>query len=47
MNMIVTSKVKCTKRDKEYFYGQCIPCEHKNVVVKNTCERMMDNGSEN
>lgn len=22
-------KVKCEQKDKEYYYGQCIPCEHK------------------
>lgn len=22
-------KVKCTQKDKEYYYGQCIPCDDK------------------
>ncbi len=22
-------KVKCTRKDKEYYYGQCIPCDCK------------------
>lgn len=22
-------KVRCTQKDKEYYYGQCIPCENK------------------
>ena len=22
-------KVRCSYKEKEYFYGQCIPCEHK------------------
>ena len=22
-------KVKCVQKDKEYYYGQCIPCENK------------------
>ena len=22
-------KVKCTYKDKEYYYGQCIPCNNK------------------
>lgn len=21
-------KVKCTYKDKEYYYGQCVPCEN-------------------
>ena len=22
-------KVRCLYKEKEYYYGQCIPCEHK------------------
>lgn len=22
-------KVRCTHKNKEYYYGQCIPCENK------------------
>jgi hypothetical protein len=22
-------KVRCSYKEKEYFYGQCIPCDHK------------------
>jgi hypothetical protein len=22
-------KVRCMYKEKEYFYGQCIPCDHK------------------
>lgn len=22
-------KVKCTQKEKEYYYGQCIPCDNK------------------
>lgn len=22
-------KVRCSYKEKEYYYGQCIPCEHK------------------
>lgn len=24
-----TVKIKCLARDREYYYGQCIPCEDK------------------
>lgn len=24
-------KVRCSYKEKEYFYGQCIPCEHKQI----------------
>lgn len=27
-------KVKCSKKDKEYYYGQCIPCEDKKRIKK-------------
>lgn len=26
-------KIKCNKRNKEYYYGQCIPCENKTKKV--------------
>lgn len=22
-------KVKCTQKEREYYYGQCIPCDNK------------------
>lgn len=28
-------KVFCKDKDKEYYYGQCIPCENKTKKVKN------------
>lgn len=28
-------KVHCAVRDKDYYYGQCIPCEDKVKVKKN------------
>lgn len=27
-------KVKCTQKEKEYYYGQCIPCENKIKKVR-------------
>lgn len=27
-------KVYCTIKDKEYYYGQCIPCENKSKIVE-------------
>lgn len=32
-------KVYCAARGKEYYYGQCIPCEDKVKKVKNKDER--------
>lgn len=27
-------KVKCTDKNKEYYYGQCVPCENKTKKKK-------------
>ncbi len=27
-------KVRCIQKNKEYFYGQCIPCENKTQKAK-------------
>ncbi|MCM1232291.1 MAG: hypothetical protein NC489_19385 [Ruminococcus flavefaciens] len=29
-------KVKCVYKDKEYYFGQCIPCENKTKKVSDT-----------
>lgn len=31
-------KVYCNARDKTYYYGQCIPCEDKEVISEKSSE---------
>ena len=31
-------KVKCTYKSKEYYYGQCVPCENKSKRKKENSE---------
>ena len=32
-------KVYCSVKDKEYYYGQCIPCENKSKIVEEKEEK--------
>lgn len=39
-------KIRCSYKEREYYYGQCVPCEHKQIRKEDIYDNESEQNSE-